>query len=351
MQYTTLGHSGLLVSRLAFGAMTFGIGELVPGVTNNIDQTVADQMVGRALDAGINLFDTADAYTGGQSEIMLGKALAQHRHSLIIATKVGFRSGQVLTDTGLSYRHIIASAEASLKRLGTDYIDLYQIHIPDPLTPPEETARALDDLVRRGLVRYVGFSNLPAWKAARMLGIQERNGYARFVSAQMYYSLSGRDLEYEVVPFVEDAGIGVLAWSPLASGFLSGKYTRENPTPEGARLNKFKLPPIDVEKGYDVVDLLKQIGQSHSASPAQVALAWMLTKPFISSIIVGANKMSHLEDNLGAVELNLSVQEVEQLNELTAPPPLYPGWMQAMGWDAKVKQALSQEPVASAAEQ
>lgn len=340
MQYTTLGHTGLIVSRLAFGAMTFGIGELVPGVTNTIDQTMADQMVGRALDTGINLFDTADAYTSGQSETMLGKALSSHRHEVIIATKVGFRTGNAITDSGLSYRHIIASAEGSLKRLGTDYIDLYQLHIPDPLTPLEETMRALDDLVRRGLIRYVGFSNFPAWKAARMLGIQERYGYARFVTAQMYYSLLGRDLEHELVPFVEDAGIGVLVWSPLAGGFLSGKYTRENPTPEGARLNQFKLPPIDVEQGYDVVDLLKQIAQHHSTSPAQVALAWMLTKPYISSIILGANKMSHLEDNLGAVDINLSRQELEQLDSLTAPLLLYPGWMQPLAWDAKVKAAL-----------
>lgn len=340
MQYTTLGHTGLVVSRLAFGAMTFGTGDLVPGVTNNIDQTGADQMVSRALDAGINLFDTADAYTGGQSEIMLGKALGNRRHEVAIATKVGFRLGDAITDTGLSYRHIIASAEGSLKRLGTDYIDLYQLHIPDPLTPPEETVRALDDLVRRGLVRYIGFSNFPAWKAARMLGIQERHGYARFIGAQMYYSLLGRDIEHEVVPFIEDAGIGILVWSPLASGFLSGKYTRETPVPEDARRNKFQFPPIDLEKGYEVVDLLKQIAQNYGVSPAQVAIAWILTKPFISSIIIGANKMQQLEDNLGAVELKLSVQEVEKLEELTAPQPLYPGWMQAMGWDAKVKAAL-----------
>lgn len=343
MQYTTLGHTGLVVSRLAFGAMTFGTGQLVPGVTNSIDQTEADKMVGRVLDTGINLFDTADAYTGGQSEIILGKALGKRRQEVALATKVGFRNGEALTDTGLSYRHIIASAEGSLKRLGTDYIDLYQVHIPDPLTPPEETARALDDLVRRGLVRYIGFSNLPAWKAARMLSIQERNNYARFVGAQMYYSLLGRDLEHEVIPFIEDAGIGVLVWSPLAGGFLSGKYTRENPAPEGARLNQFKLPPIDIEKGYDVVDVLKQIGQNHGTSPAQVALAWMLTKPFISSVIIGANKMQQLEDNLGAAQLNLSAQEVEKLEALTAPQPLYPGWMQSMGWDAKVKAALDPE--------
>ena len=340
MQYTTLGHTGLVVSRLAFGAMTFGTGELVPGVTNNNDQMVADQMVNRALDAGINLFDTADAYTGGQSEIMLGKALGNRRHEAVIATKVGFRTGDAITDTGLSYRHIIASAEASLKRLETDYIDLYQLHIPDPLTPVEETVRALDDLVRRGLVRYVGFSNFPAWKVALMLGIQKCNNYARFVAAQMYYSLLGRDIEHEMVPFVEDTGIGILVWSPLASGFLTGKYTRETPVPEDSRRKNFQFPPVDVEKGYQVVDVLKEIAQNHGASPAAVAIAWILTKPFISSVIIGANKTQHLEDNLGAVKLKLAASVVEKLDVLTLHKPLYPGWMQAMGWDAKVKAAL-----------
>lgn len=341
MQYTQLGNTGLVVSRFAFGAMTFGTGELVAGITNKIDQATADQMISRALDAGINLFDTADMYTGGQSEIILGRALAAHRHEVLIATKVGFRTGKALIEAGLSYRHILTSAEESLRRLGTDYIDLYQVHIPDPLTPPEETLRALDDLVRRGWVRYVGFCNLPAWKAARWLGIQECRGYSRFIGAQMYYSLLGRDLEHEVVPLARDAGLGILAWSPLASGFLSGKYTRENPAPEGSRRAQFQFPPIDLEKGYDVVALLKKIAQNHSASPAQVALAWILTRPFISSIIIGANKMSHLDENLGAMNVNLSAQEISQLDELTMPPSLYPDWMQSMGWDAKIKQALS----------
>ncbi|MBD2097765.1 aldo/keto reductase [Trichocoleus sp. FACHB-591] len=340
MQYTTLGKTGLVVSRLAFGAMTFGTGQLVPGVTNNIDQTAADQMVGRVLDAGINLFDTADAYTNGESEIMLGKALGDRRDQVVIATKVGFRLGDAITDTGLSYRHIIRSAEASLKRLNTDYIDLYQIHIPDPLTPLEETLQALDDLVRRGLVRYVGFSNFPAWKAARMVGIQERYGYARFIAAQMYYSLVGRDLEHEFVPFAEDAGMGILVWSPLAGGFLSGKYTRDNPAPEDARRTKFQLPPVDVESRYEVVDRLKQIAQNHSASPAQVAITWILAKPFISSVIIGANKLSQLEDNLASVDLKLSSEEIAQLDTLTVPASLYPGWMQPLEWDAKVKAAL-----------
>jgi aryl-alcohol dehydrogenase-like predicted oxidoreductase len=340
MQYTTLGKTGLVVSRLSFGAMTFGEGQLVPGVTNSIDQSIANQMVGRVMDAGINLFDTADAYTNGQSEIMLGKALANRRDEVIIATKSGFRSGNAITDTGSSYRHIMMAAEASLKRLNTDYIDLYQLHIPDPITPLEETLRALDDLVRQGKVRYIGYSNFPAWKAAKMVGIQTHHNYAPFVAAQMYYSLLGRDLEYEVVPFVEDAGIGVLVWSPLASGFLSGKYTRENPTPEGARLNQFKLPPIDIEQGYDIVDVIQQIAQAHSASPAQVAIAWILTKPFITSVIVGANKMHQLEDNLKAADLTLSTSEIQQLDTLTAPSSLYPGWMQALGWDAQVKAAF-----------
>lgn len=347
MQYTTLGRTGLVVSRLSLGAMTFGEGQLVPGVTNSTDQPMADQMVGRVLDAGINLFDTADAYTNGQSEIMLGKALANCRDDVIIATKAGFRSGSAITSTGSSYRHIMAAAVASLKRLNTDYIDLYQLHIPDPLTPLEETLRALDDLVRQGKVRYVGYSNFSAWKAAKMVGIQKHHNYAQFIAAQMYYSLLGRDLEHEVVPFVEDAGMGVLVWSPLAGGFLSGKYTRENPTPEGARLNQFKLPPIDVEKGYDAVDAIKQIAQEHRASPAQVAIAWILTKPFISSVIIGANKMHQLEDNLKAADLTLSPSEIDQLDTLTAPQPLYPGWMQAMGWDAKVKAALDSEPDAN----
>lgn len=347
MQYTTLGKTGLVVSRLSFGAMTFGEGQLVPGITNNIDQSIADQMVGRVIDAGINLFDTADAYTNGQSEIILGKALANRRDEVIIATKAGFRAGNAITDTGSSYRHLMTAAEASLKRLNTDYIDLYQLHIPDPLTPLEETLRALDDLVRQGKVRYIGYSNFPAWKAAKMVGLQKHHNYTPFVAAQMYYSLLGRDLEHEIVPFVEDAGIGVLVWSPLAGGFLSGKYTRENPTPEEGRLNQFKLPPIDVEKGYDVVDVIQQIAQAHGASPAQVAIAWILTKPFISSVIIGANKMHQLEDNLKAADLSLSVSEIQQLDTVTASQPLYPAWMLPLGWDTQVKAALNFDQVSS----
>lgn len=340
MKYIQLGNSGLVVSRLSFGAMTFGEGELVPGLVNNLGQTQANEMVARALDAGINLFDTADAYTGGQSETILGQALGSKRDQVIIATKCGFRSGESLIQRGLSYKHIIASVEGSLKRLGTDYIDLYQIHIQDPLTPYEETLRALEDVVSRGYVRYVGFCNLPAWKAAKMIGVQERLNYSPFISAQMYYSLLGRDLEQEVVPYTQDQGLGILAWSPLASGFLTGKYTREKPAPEDSRRNKFQFPPVDLEKGYAVVEQLQAIAEQHQASIAQIALAWILTKPFISSIIIGAKNMKQLEDNLNSVEVNLTPEQIKLLDDMTAPTPLYPGWMQGMGNDPQITEAL-----------
>lgn len=342
MQYTTLGNTGLVVSRFAFGAMTFGQGELVAGVQNAIDQDEAHDMVAQALEAGVNFFDTADAYRQGESEIMLGRALGARRHDVVIATKVGFRMSDNLIDTGLSARHILASAEASLKRLGRDCIDLYLIHKPDPVTPMEETLRALDDLVRRGLVRYVGYSNLPAWQAARMLGLQESRHYAPFVCGQMYYSLLGRDLEHEVVPFAQDAGVGIAVWSPLASGFLTGKYTRDNPVPEGARRSQFAFPPVDVEKGYAVVGALRQIGARLHASPAQVALAWLLTRPFVSSVILGASRTAQLEENLQAMELTLAEDEIAQLDKLTAPAPIYPNYMiQAMAWDPQIRASLT----------
>ena len=340
MQYTNFGNTGLVVSRLAFGAMTLGEGILIGELENNIDQKMADQMVGMCLDAGINFFDTADMYTTGQSEIMLGKALKSRRDDVIITTKCGFRSGDAITASGLSYRYILQAVEASLKRLDTDYIDLFLVHIPDPFTPLEETARALDDVVAKGWVRYVGCSNYPAWKAQKMLAVQDREGWARWIGAQMYYSLLGRDLENDVVPFLEDNGLGLMVWSPLASGFLSGKYTRENPVPPDARRAKFDFPPIDVEKGYAVVAKLKELGQKYEASAAQMALAWLLTRPFVSSVIIGATNIHQLEDNLGAARINMSTEDAQALDDITAPPVPYPAWMQPMGWDEKVKEAL-----------
>jgi aryl-alcohol dehydrogenase-like predicted oxidoreductase len=339
VKYQKLGNSGLIVSRVAFGAMTFGQGELVPGFTNAIDQKTADRMVARCLEAGVNLFDTADAYMRGESEIMLGKALGDRRKDVVISTKVGLRMSENLIDVGLSFRHIVSACESSLKRLGTDYIDIYQIHIPDPQTPFEETAAALDHLVHQGKVRYIGFSNLAAWMVAYYAGLQERLGYARFIVGQMYYSLLGRELEIELVPCFEKLGIGVMAWGPLAGGFLSGKYTRESPVPKGARRERFSFPPIDIEKGYDVVDVLKRVSDQFGVTPSQAALAWILTRPFISTILVGATRMDQLESNLAASEIRLDQVDVGAIENLTRPRQIYPGYMQALGYDALITEA------------
>ncbi|MBF0289316.1 MAG: aldo/keto reductase [SAR324 cluster bacterium] len=340
MQYTNFGNTGLVVSRISFGAMTFGEGTLVGELENSIDQNTANKMVDIAIDAGVNFFDTADMYTGGQSETMLGKALKKKRNDAIIATKCGFRSGKAITSVGLSYRYILQAAEASLKRLDTDYIDLFQVHIPDPNTPLEETARALDYLLRKGWVRHVGYCNYSAWRAQKMLGIQEKNNLTKFISAQMYYSLLGRDLEHESIPFIQDNRLGLMVWSPLASGFLTGKYTKESPVPKDSRRAKFDFPPINIEKGYEVVELMKQIGEKINASIPQVALAWLLGKQYVSSIIIGATKIHQLKDNLGTVSIKLSEEDIKALDNLTLTSPLYPAWMEGMGDDSLVKKGL-----------
>ncbi len=336
-----MGDTGLVVSRLAFGAMTFGSSAGIFASVAKVGAALADELVNKAIDAGINFFNSADVYTNGQSEEMLGKALGSRRQDVVIATKTGFRSGPALVHQGLSRHHILESAEGSLRRLGTDYIDVYLVHRFDQHTPVEETVEALDTLVQQGKVRYVGFSNWPAWFAATAVGIQNKNGLARFRAAEMYYSLVGRDLEHDVVPFVEHAGIGVLVWSPLAGGFLSGKYTRENPQGDGGRLTGFDMLPYDREKGHQVVDKLRAIANGHGATPAQVALAWLLSKPAVCSVLVGANKLSQLEDNLGAVNLRLTEQELHELNEMTAPAPVYPNWFTTRVVDVPVKEALA----------
>src|SRR5579871_6654483 len=340
MQYTRLGDTGLIVSRLSFGAMTFGSSEGIFASVAKVDEKLAHEMIARTLDAGINYFNTADGYTGGQSEQILGRALGNRRKDVLIATKVGFRSGEALLHQGLSRQHIMASAEGSLRRLGTDYIDVYLVHRLDPLTPIEETLDALNDLVRQGKVRYLGFSNWPAWRAAEAVGLQKQQGWARFRAAELYYSLVGRDIEHELVPFVKDAGIGIMVWSPLAGGFLSGKYTRENPKGDGGRLTGFDMLPYDREKGHAVVDKLRALGQAHTASPAQIALAWLLAKPHVTSILLGANKMSQLEDNLGASQIKLTAEQVAELDEMTAPAQIYPNWFTARTTDVAVKEAL-----------
>jgi aryl-alcohol dehydrogenase-like predicted oxidoreductase len=341
MQYARLGNSGSIVSRLAFGVMTFGHDQGAMGAVWKTGQEEANTLVGRSLDAGINFFDTADGYAAGQSEVMLGKALGTRRKDIILSTKIGFRTGPALTQSGSSARQILNSAEECLKRLGTDYVDLLSIHRFDAYTPFEESARALENLITRGLVRYVGFSNFTAWQAAKFIGIQKQRNYSPFIAAQMYYSLVGRDLEHEVVPFCQDAGVGIVVWSPLASGFLSGRYTRQDPTGGKGRLTGFDILPIDKEKGYDLIDRIREIANGHRATVAQIALAWLLAKPYVSTILVGASKLAQLDDNLGAANVHLSLDEVSKLDELTAPAPVYPNWFQSFAIDAAVREALN----------
>jgi aryl-alcohol dehydrogenase-like predicted oxidoreductase len=297
-------------------------------------------MVDKSLEAGINFFDTADRYSSGQSEAMLGELLGKKRQDVVIATKVGMRTGAPITQAGLSRRHILSACDSSLGRLNTDYIDLYIAHKEDPFTPLEETLEALNDLVRMGKVRYIGFSNWSAWKSASALQIQRAQGWAQFSNGQMHYSLVGRDVEHEVVPFMEYAGLGMTVWSPLAGGFLSGKYTRENLKDSENRLSSFDVLPFDKELGFKVVEKMREIAKSHEASVAQIALAWLLGKPVVSSIILGASKLHQIEDNLKAVSVNMSEAEVSELDRMTAPRPLYPNWFNTNLLDTKHKSLL-----------
>jgi aryl-alcohol dehydrogenase-like predicted oxidoreductase len=327
MQYTQLGNSGLTVSRLALGTMTFG--QYSFGTFHaNVDQTTADEMVGLALDAGVNLFDTAEGYGQGKSEEVLGAAIrrAGARDRVVIATKVSTYAIDAPDPDlqRLSYRHVVGNAERALRRLGTDWIDLYQLHAADFVTPWEETLRALDDLVSRGLVRYVGWSNVPAWHAARGEGLQQRLGYAPFVSAQIYYSVVGREAEHEVLPYCRAAGLGALVWSPLAGGFLTGKYTRADPAGEGGRRAAFSVPPVDLERGYDAVEAMRGIAETRGVPVAHVAYAWLFGKPEVSSVIVGASRPEQVAENLAAADLALSGEELATLDALDPPPPLYP---------------------------
>jgi aryl-alcohol dehydrogenase-like predicted oxidoreductase len=339
MQYTRFGNTGLVVSRLAFGAMTFGSGNL-PAVYK-VDEDAARTLIARALAAGINFFDTADAYANGQSERILGRILGKTRKDVVLSTKVGMRVGENVLQTGLSSRHILSACEASLERLGTDYIDIYIVHRFDPITPLEETLRALDDLVRGGKVRYVAFSNWSAWQAAKAVGLQERHRWARFVGAQMYYSLLGRDIEHEVLPFTQDAGIGTMIWSPLAMGFLSGKYTRDSLKDPGNRLSEFDILPMDKEAGFGLIEKMRPIAAAHDASVAQVAIAWLLGKPGVSAVLIGASKPKQLEDNLGAVNVRLSAEEMTLLDAQSPHAAYYPTWFNEALKDPLVDKTLS----------
>lgn len=339
MQYTKLGNTGLIVSRLTLGSMTFGDDPSMPNIYK-VSRDDAKTMVAKSLESGINFFDTADMYASGQSEIILGDLLESVRKDVVIATKVGFRSGTPITQAGLSRRHILSSCDASLKRLNTDYIDIYIVHKEDRFTPLEETLEALNDLVRAGKVRYISFSNWSSWRAATALQMQKANGWAEFISGQMYYSLVGRDVEHDVVPFMQYANVGMTVWSPLAGGFLSGKYTRENLKDEENRLSGFDFLPTDKELGFKVVDRMRELATNHNASVAQIALAWLLSKPYVSSVILGASKIHQLEDNLKAVDVNLSEAEVAELDVMTKPATLYPNWFNENLVDAQHKEHL-----------
>jgi aryl-alcohol dehydrogenase-like predicted oxidoreductase len=341
MLYNRLGDTGLIVSRLAFGAMTFGKAEGAYAAIFKVGQELANELVARSLDRGVNFFNTADAYANGDSEVMLGRALGARRQDVAIATKVGMRTGEPLLRSGLSRRYVLNAAEDSLRRLGTDYIDVYLVHRPDPHTPIEETVDALDLLVRQGKVRYVGFSNWPAWQAAKAIGVQKARGAEPFRAAEMYYSLVGRDLEHEIVPFARDAGVGIMVWSPLAGGFLSGKYTREDPTGGGGRLTGFDFIPFDREGGYDLVDALREMAKERQSTPAQVALAWLLHQSQVASVLVGASSAAQLDDNLAATEVSLTAAELERLDRMTAPAETYPGWFNRTIFDKTAAEALA----------
>ena len=337
MQYTQLGNTGLIVSRLCLGTMTFSDGSGVYQHIGNVDQGGADALVRASVDAGINFFDTADIYSHGHSEETLGRSfrnLDLDRRDVVLATKGYMRMGPGRNAVGASRGHIMDAVEASLKRLGTDYIDLYQIHQSDTVTPVEETLRALDDLVRQGKVRYVGCSNWPAWKVATALGISERRGFSRFETVQAYYSLAGRDLEREMIPLLDHAKGGLLVWSPLAGGLLSGRFDRNNQSPEGSRRSGFDFPVVNKERAWAVIDVLRPIAEAHGCSPARVALAWILSRQAVTSVIIGAKRLDQLEDNLAAAELVLGAEELAGLDAVSALPPEYPGWMMAtMGAD------------------
>lgn len=332
MKYKPLGNTGLLVSQLCLGTMTFSDGTGVYEHIGDVGQSGADELVKASIDAGINFFDTADVYSAGASERTLGqsfKNLGIPRNEIVLATKVYSRMGPGRNDVGASRGHIMDAVEASLKRLQTDHIDLYQVHATDILTPVDETLRALDDLVRQGKVRYLGVSNWQAWRIATALGVSARLNLERFTTLQAYYSVAGRDLERELRPLLEAEKMGLLVWSPLAGGLLSGKFSRENQSPEGSRRSSFDFPIVDKERAWNVIDVLKPIAEAHGCSPARIALAWLLSKPVVTSIIVGAKRLSQLEDNIGAVDIELTEDEISKLDTVSELPPEYPGWMLA----------------------
>ncbi len=332
MKYKQLGRTGLHVSEICLGTMTFG-GSADSGMWRAIGalgQADVDAIVGRALASGVNFFDTADVYSFGESERLLGQALQNlgtRRKDVVIATKVYGEMGPGPNDRGASRGHIMDSVQASLERLQSDHIDLYQIHGNDAVTPIDETLRALDDLVSQGLVRYIGVSNWAAWKIAKALGLSEARGYARFETLQAYYSIAGRDLERDLAPMLTSEQLGLMVWSPLAGGLLSGKFGPGSNNPTDARRTNFDFPPVDRDRAWKCVEVMREVGEAHGASVARVALAWLLCKPAVMSIIIGAKTLEQLNDNLAAADLDLTPEEIARLDEVSELPAEYPGWM------------------------
>jgi len=319
--------------------MTFG-GEGFWEVIGKQGQDLVNDIVAKSLDAGINFIDTANIYSSGQSEALLGKALeGRPRDKVVIATKVRGRMNEDVNAIGLSRYHIMNSVEASLKRLNTDYIDLYQIHGFDSVTPLDETLRALDDLVRQGKVRYIGASNVAAWQLMKALGISDKNGLSRFESLQAYYTIASRDLERELVPLVKDQQVGVMVWSPLAGGLLSGKFNRDGSSPDGSRRASFDFPPVNKDHAFDVVDVMREIAAELTVSVAQVALAWLLHQPAVTTVIIGAKTLEQLDDNLNVPTLKFDDSQLNRLNEVSKLTPEYPQWMLARQGEGRVPQA------------
>src|ERR1700730_9497776 len=330
MEYAMLGNTGLLVSKLCFGTMTFGDGRGLFKALSAVGQAGAAELLKTAIDGGINFFDTADNYTEGESEKILGQSLKNlnvARQHVVIATKVYSRVGPGRNDVGASRGHIMDGGEARLRRLRADHIDLYQIHGNDFVTPLEETLRALDTLVQQGKVRYLGCSNWQAWKIAKALGFSEFKDLARFDTLQAYYSIAGRDLERELIPMMESEKLGLLVWSPLAGGLLSGKFSRTNQKPADSRRTEYDFPLVDKERTWKILDVMAPIAKAHGCSPARLSLAWLLAKPVVTSVIIGAKRLDQLQDNLAAVELKLTQDELRQLDEVSALAPEYPGWV------------------------
>jgi aryl-alcohol dehydrogenase-like predicted oxidoreductase len=331
MRYTKFGSTGLFVSELCLGTMTFGGGQSgIWSQIGNLDQGAVDTLVGRALDAGINFIDTADVYGEGRSEELTGQALKSlgvTRDRVVVATKVFGQTDTGPNGRGVSRYHVMEAMKASLRRLQLDHVDLYQVHGFDPATPIEETLRALDTLVQQGHVRYLGVSNWAAWQIVKALGISERRGLARFESLQAYYTIAGRDLERELVPMLRSEGLGLLVWSPLAGGLLSGKYTRERAGEAGSRRTTFDFPPVQLERAYDVIDVMAGIARTRSVSVAQIALAWLLHQPVVTSVIIGAKRVDQLDDNVAAAAVRLTDEDLAALDAVSKLPAEYPGWM------------------------